>query len=307
MVDEAHALGVLGARGAGTCELLGVEDHVDLRMATFSKSLASCGGVIAGPADVIEFLRIPRGRSSSPPRRSRPRSEPRWPRSGSAARTRAASCSRRCSTTRATCIAASTSSGSGSSSRRNLADGTEIVTPVVPVVVGDDWKAVFLWKALYEARRVRQRRDPPRCPARGRAAAHERDGHPRPGHARPGARDLRRRSSRRSRAEHGPLPAGLAAATPTRRSGCPTGTVRHRSLWYDAPSARQPACPHSHKTPASKKTRSKRMCCTCDVAVIRADVVASSRTERSPRAGRHDAGKGRKRGVDRNRASAPAS
>src|SRR6202046_4821013 len=58
MVDEAHALGVLGARGAGTAELLGVEDRVDLRMATFSKSLASCGGVIAGPADVIQFLRI---------------------------------------------------------------------------------------------------------------------------------------------------------------------------------------------------------------------------------------------------------
>src|SRR5205085_6506214 len=37
MVDEAHALGVLGARGAGSCELLGVEDRVDLRMATFSK------------------------------------------------------------------------------------------------------------------------------------------------------------------------------------------------------------------------------------------------------------------------------
>src|SRR5947209_16632519 len=58
MVDEAHALGVLGARGAGTCELLGVEDRVDLRMATFSKSLASCGGVIAGPSDVIEYLRL---------------------------------------------------------------------------------------------------------------------------------------------------------------------------------------------------------------------------------------------------------
>src|ERR1700761_2243307 len=57
MVDEAHALGVLGARGAGACELLGVEDRVDLRMGTFSKSLASCGGGIAGPADVIEFLR----------------------------------------------------------------------------------------------------------------------------------------------------------------------------------------------------------------------------------------------------------
>src|SRR5579884_2164799 len=58
MVDEAHALGVLGARGAGTAELMGVEDRVDLRMATFSKSLASCGGVIAGPADVIDYLRI---------------------------------------------------------------------------------------------------------------------------------------------------------------------------------------------------------------------------------------------------------
>ena len=58
MVDEAHALGVLGARGAGSTELLGVEDRVDLRMATFSKSLASCGGVIAGPAEVIEFMRV---------------------------------------------------------------------------------------------------------------------------------------------------------------------------------------------------------------------------------------------------------
>ena len=58
MVDEAHAAGVLGARGAGTAELFGVEDLVDLRMGTFSKSLASCGGFIAGPADVVEYLRI---------------------------------------------------------------------------------------------------------------------------------------------------------------------------------------------------------------------------------------------------------
>src|SRR5205814_2390948 len=58
MVDEAHGAGVLGARGAGASELLGVEDRVDLRMGTFSKSLASCGGFIAGPADVVEYLRI---------------------------------------------------------------------------------------------------------------------------------------------------------------------------------------------------------------------------------------------------------
>ena len=50
MVDEAHGVGVLGARGAGACELFDVEDEVDLRMGTFSKSLASCGGFIAGPA-----------------------------------------------------------------------------------------------------------------------------------------------------------------------------------------------------------------------------------------------------------------
>src|SRR5256886_1668634 len=59
MVDEAHAVGVLGARGAGTAELLGVEEEADLRMGTFSKSLASCGGCIPGPADVVEELRTP--------------------------------------------------------------------------------------------------------------------------------------------------------------------------------------------------------------------------------------------------------
>src|SRR6187431_176749 len=58
MVDEAHAAGVLGARGAGASELLGVEADVDLRMGTFSKSLASCGGFIAGTHEVIDFLRI---------------------------------------------------------------------------------------------------------------------------------------------------------------------------------------------------------------------------------------------------------
>jgi 8-amino-7-oxononanoate synthase len=58
MVDEAHGVGVLGARGTGACELFGLEDEVDLRMGTFSKSLASCGGFIAGPEEVIEYLRI---------------------------------------------------------------------------------------------------------------------------------------------------------------------------------------------------------------------------------------------------------
>src|SRR3954468_908168 len=58
MVDEAHGVGVLGDHGRGACEVLGVEDEVDLRMGTFSKSLASCGGFLAGSHEVIDFLRI---------------------------------------------------------------------------------------------------------------------------------------------------------------------------------------------------------------------------------------------------------
>src|ERR1700674_838314 len=58
MVDEAHGAGVLGAGGRGAAELLGVDDRVDLRMGTFSKSLAACGGFLAGEAEVIDYLRI---------------------------------------------------------------------------------------------------------------------------------------------------------------------------------------------------------------------------------------------------------
>jgi 8-amino-7-oxononanoate synthase len=57
LIDEAHALGVLGPDGAGTASHFGLTDQVDLILATFSKSLASVGGVVAGPADVIHWLR----------------------------------------------------------------------------------------------------------------------------------------------------------------------------------------------------------------------------------------------------------
>ncbi|HEY7393976.1 MAG TPA: aminotransferase class I/II-fold pyridoxal phosphate-dependent enzyme [Gemmatimonadaceae bacterium] len=57
LVDEAHALGVLGEDGAGTVSHFRLVEHVDLVLATFSKSLASVGGVVAGPADVIQYLR----------------------------------------------------------------------------------------------------------------------------------------------------------------------------------------------------------------------------------------------------------
>jgi 8-amino-7-oxononanoate synthase len=57
MVDDAHGLGVLGERGGGTAQHFRLEDRVDLVMGTFSKSLASIGGVIAGPESVIHYLK----------------------------------------------------------------------------------------------------------------------------------------------------------------------------------------------------------------------------------------------------------
>ena len=150
MVDEAHALGVLGARGAGASELLGVEDRVDLRMATFSKSLASCGGVIGGPADVIEFLRI-QARSFIFTASAVP-----------AAVGAALAAVRICRSDEGRGLFAQVLDNAAYLHRglselgfavvppTRLADGTEVITPVVPVLVGDDWKAVFLWKALYE-------------------------------------------------------------------------------------------------------------------------------------------------------------
>jgi 8-amino-7-oxononanoate synthase len=57
MVDEAHGLGVFGKQGRGVCDYFGVTDDIDLIMGTFSKSLASIGGFIAGDWDTINYLR----------------------------------------------------------------------------------------------------------------------------------------------------------------------------------------------------------------------------------------------------------
>jgi 8-amino-7-oxononanoate synthase len=59
MVDEAHALGVLGPRGFGTADRFGIDPgEVDIWMGTLSKSLVSCGGYIAGSKDLVDFLKI---------------------------------------------------------------------------------------------------------------------------------------------------------------------------------------------------------------------------------------------------------
>jgi len=150
MVDEAHSFGVLGARGAGVCELFGVEDKVDLRMATFSKSLASCGGVIAASSEVIEYLRIAARpfiftASGVPAAVGATLAAVRIARSDEGRELFA-----RVLANAAYLRRGLTELGFWVLEPARSAAGEEIVTPVVPVVVGDDWKAVFLWKALYE-------------------------------------------------------------------------------------------------------------------------------------------------------------
>ena len=146
MVDEAHAAGVLGARGAGASELLGVEGDVDLRMGTFSKSLASCGGFIAGSHEVIEFLRI-----SSRAFLFTAAAVP-------AAVGAALAALRIVRSDEGPALFASVlenarylRDGLRSLGFEVLDDAHGITTPIVPVVVGDDWKAVILWRALYDA------------------------------------------------------------------------------------------------------------------------------------------------------------
>jgi 8-amino-7-oxononanoate synthase len=151
MVDEAHGAGVLGARGAGASELFGVEDKVDLRMGTFSKSLASCGGFIAGPAEVIEYLRISSRAflftaSAVPAAVGAALAALRIIRSDEGPPLFA----------RVLDNARYLNRGLHDLGFRvveplPLPDGTDTLTPIVPVVVGDDWKAVLLWRALYDA------------------------------------------------------------------------------------------------------------------------------------------------------------
>jgi 8-amino-7-oxononanoate synthase len=120
-------------------------------MGTFSKSLASCGGFIAGPHEVIDFLRISSRAflftASNVPaavgaalaalriiRSDEGRSlmdavldNARYLRDGLEER------------------------GFAVGAAHELPTGGDVVTPIVPVLVGDDWKAVFLWRALYDA------------------------------------------------------------------------------------------------------------------------------------------------------------
>jgi 8-amino-7-oxononanoate synthase len=157
MVDEAHGAGVLGTRGAGASELLGVEDRVDLRMGTFSKSLASCGGFVAGPADVIEYLRISSRSflftaSAVPAALGAALGALRVLRSDEGPALLAAVLERARYLAEGL-RALGYRTLSGAPVRTGPAPDAPLqtlITPIVPVLVGDDWKAALLWRALYD-------------------------------------------------------------------------------------------------------------------------------------------------------------
>jgi 8-amino-7-oxononanoate synthase len=119
-------------------------------MGTFSKSLASCGGFIAGPADVVEFLRIAA--------RAFLFTASAVPAAIGAALEAVRICRReggplfeRVLDNAAYLHRGLTDLGLRVVEPTTLPDGREVITPVVPVVVGEDWQTVLLWKALFDA------------------------------------------------------------------------------------------------------------------------------------------------------------
>jgi 8-amino-7-oxononanoate synthase len=139
LVDEAHALGVLGDNGAGTARHFGVEREVDLILATFSKSLASVGGVVAGPAKALSWIRHHARAliftASMPP--------------ASLAGVLAALDILQSEPERRERLWANT---------KTVADGLRSLgfdigvteTPIIPVLAGDMWRALGMWRALFD-------------------------------------------------------------------------------------------------------------------------------------------------------------
>ena len=139
MVDDAHGIGVLGDTGRGVAEYFGITDDIDLIMGTFSKSLASLGGFVAGDERVVSFIRHHSRAlifsASMPP-------------SAIAA-------------VRAAVEVIETEPAI----RQNLWRNTEIFlerirslgfitgdtqTPIVPLVVGDDPRTLIFWRRLFD-------------------------------------------------------------------------------------------------------------------------------------------------------------
>jgi 8-amino-7-oxononanoate synthase len=138
-VDDAHGIGVMGQGGRGTHFHFDCVNDVDLIMGTFSKSFASLGGVIAGDRDVMDFI-MHHARSlifsaSMPPANT----------------ATVLACLDIIEEDPSYVERVHTQSTKVRDGLRSLGFNCgESVTPIVPVIIGDDMKTLMIWKALYE-------------------------------------------------------------------------------------------------------------------------------------------------------------
>ena len=141
MLDEAHSLGTMGRTGRGLCEHFGVSaGDVDILMGTFSKSLGSCGGFIAGRHDLIEYLKY-----TAPGFVYSVGMPPSSAAAALAALQRLLDDPDRVATCRAR-----SKLFLGLARERGLDVGMSQGTPIVPVIVGNSRHALRLSQRLYE-------------------------------------------------------------------------------------------------------------------------------------------------------------
>jgi len=139
MVDDAHAVGVVGG-GRGTAAHYGLIDDVDLIMGTFSKSFASLGGFIAGDDEVVHYVQH-HARSLI------------FSASMSPANTAAALAALHVMEEEPERIerVSEIAKHMRSEFRRMGFNVGDTVTPIIPIIIGDDMPTIVAWKALYEA------------------------------------------------------------------------------------------------------------------------------------------------------------
>jgi 8-amino-7-oxononanoate synthase len=139
VVDDAHGFGILGRDGRGVCDHLGVTERVDLIAGSFSKSLASTGGFVAGSQALIEYLRsnsrqIIFSAAISPPAAASALAALQVMQEEPQHRER---------------LWANTRHLRGIVESLGL-DYWQSQTPALPIVVGDKEKCYWMWKALWD-------------------------------------------------------------------------------------------------------------------------------------------------------------
>ncbi len=140
LVDDAHAFGVIGKEGRGTASEFGLVDDVDLTICTFSKTLASLGGFVAGDERVINYLK---------------HHSPALIFSASPTPSSVAAALAALDLLKENPGLVDRLATNAQRVRTGLLDAGFNVTPgrtaIVPVIIGDDNKAFQLWKGLFDA------------------------------------------------------------------------------------------------------------------------------------------------------------